>query len=107
MIKQFFNKIFGFFSTDLAMDLGTANTLVYITEKGIVLNEPSVVAVNVNDHTVEAVGLEAKKMFGRTHAKVSTIRPMKDGVIADFVVTNKMIQYFIKKILHKYRFFKP
>ena len=107
MIKQFFNKIFGFFSTDLAMDLGTANTLVYITEKGIVLNEPSVVAVNVADHTVEAVGLEAKKMFGRTHAKVSTIRPMKDGVIADFVVTNQMIQYFIKKILHKYRFFKP
>jgi rod shape-determining protein MreB len=107
MIKQFFNKIFGFFSTDLAMDLGTANTLVYITEKGIVLNEPSVVAVNVADHTVEAVGLEAKKMFGRTHSKVSTIRPMKDGVIADFVVTNKMIQYFIKKILHKYRFFKP
>jgi rod shape-determining protein MreB and related proteins len=107
MIKQFLNKIFSFFSTDLAMDLGTANTLVYITEKGIVLNEPSVVAVNVNDHTVEAVGLEAKKMFGRTHAKVTTIRPMKDGVIADFVVTNKMIQYFIKKILHKYRFFKP
>ena len=107
MIKQFFNKIFSFFSTDLAMDLGTANTLVYITEKGIVLNEPSVVAVNVNDHTVEAVGLEAKKMFGRTHAKVSTIRPMKDGVIADFVVTNQMIQYFIKKILHKYHFFKP
>ena len=107
MIKQFFNKIFSFFSTDLAMDLGTANTLVYITEKGIVLNEPSVVAVNVTDHTVEAVGLEAKKMFGRTHAKVSTIRPMKDGVIADFVVTNQMIQYFIKKILHKYHFFKP
>ncbi|MDC1121729.1 rod shape-determining protein [Nitrospinaceae bacterium] len=107
MIKQFFNKIFSFFSTDLAMDLGTANTLVYITEKGIVLNEPSVVAVNVTDHTVEAVGLEAKKMFGRTHAKVSTIRPMKDGVIADFVVTNQMIQYFIKKILHKYNFFKP
>ena len=107
MIKQFFNKIFGFFSTDLAMDLGTANTLVYITEKGIVLNEPSVVAVNVTDHTIEAVGLEAKKMFGRTHAKVSTIRPMKDGVIADFIVTNQMIQYFIKKILHKYHFFKP
>jgi rod shape-determining protein MreB len=107
MIKQFFNKIFSFFSTDLAMDLGTANTLVYITEKGIVLNEPSVVAVNVVDNSVEAVGLEAKKMFGRTHAKVSTIRPMKDGVIADFDVTNKMIQYFIKKILNKHRFFKP
>ncbi len=107
MIKQFFNKIFGFFSTDLAMDLGTANTLVYITEKGIVLNEPSVVAINVADRTVEAVGLEAKKMFGRTHSRINTIRPMKDGVIADFDVTNKMIQYFIKKILHRYRFFKP
>jgi rod shape-determining protein MreB len=107
MIKQLFNKIRGFFSTDLAMDLGTANTLVYITEKGIVLNEPSVVAINVSDHKVEAVGTEAKKMFGRTHSKVNTIRPMKDGVIADFDVTNKMIQYFIKKVLNKYRFFKP
>ena len=107
MIKRFFNKIFGFFSTDLAMDLGTANTLAYITEKGIVLNEPSVVAINIDDKTVEAVGSEAKRMFGRTHARVDTIRPMKDGVIADFDMTNKMIQYFIKKILHKYRFFKP
>ncbi len=106
MIKLF-NKIFGYFSVDLAMDLGTANTLAYITEKGIVLNEPSVVAVNVDNQTVESVGLEAKKMFGRTHARVETIRPMKDGVIADFDVTNKMIQYFIKKILNKYRFFKP
>ena len=107
MIKQFFNKIFGFFSTDLAMDLGTANTLIYITEKGIVLNEPSVVAINITDQSVEAMGSEAKKMFGRTHAKVNTIRPMKDGVIADFNVTNKMIQHFIKKVLQKYRFFKP
>ena len=106
MIKLF-NKIFGYFSVDLAMDLGTANTLAYITEKGIVLNEPSVVAVNVDNQTVESVGLEAKKMFGRTHARVETIRPMNDGVIADFDVTNKMIQYFIKKILNKYRFFKP
>ena len=107
MIKRFFNKIFSFFSTDLAMDLGTANTLAYITEKGIVLNEPSVVAINIDDKTIEAVGSEAKRMFGRTHARVDTIRPMKDGVIADFDMTNKMIQYFIKKILHKYRFFKP
>ena len=107
MIKRLFNKIFSFFSTDLAMDLGTANTLAYITEKGIVLNEPSVVAINIDDNTVEAVGSEAKRMFGRTHARVDTIRPMKDGVIADFDMTNKMIQYFIKKILHKYRFFKP
>ena len=95
MIKQLFNKLFGYFSIDLAMDLGTANTLAHITEKGIVLNEPSVVAVNVDDNAVEAVGLEAKRMFGRTHARAHTIRPMKDGVIADFDVTNKMIQYFI------------
>jgi rod shape-determining protein MreB len=107
MIKQFFNNIIGYFSTDLAMDLGTANTLIYITEKGIVLNEPSVVAINITDQSVEAMGSEAKKMFGRTHAKVDTIRPMKDGVIADFNVTNKMIQHFIKKVLQKYRFFKP
>lgn len=107
MIKNLFNSIFSWFSTDLAMDLGTANTLVYITEKGIVLNEPSVVAINVDDNSVEAVGLEAKKMFGRTHSRVNTIRPMKDGVIADFDVTNQMIQYFIKKVLTQYRFFKP
>ena len=69
MIKRFFNKIFGFFSTDLAMDLGTANTLAYITDKGIVLNEPSVVAINIDDNAVEAVGSEAKRMFGRTHAR--------------------------------------
>ena len=107
MIKSLFNKLFGYFSIDLAMDLGTANTLAHITEKGIVLNEPSVVAVNADDNSVEAVGLEAKGMFGRTHARINTIRPMKDGVIADFDVTNKMIQYFIKKILNKYRFFGP
>ena len=107
MIKNLFNSIFSWFFTDLAMDLGTVNTLVYITEKGIVLNEPSVVAINVDDNSVEAVGLEAKKMFGRTHSQVNTIRPMKDGVIADFDVTNQMIQYFIKKVLTQYRFFKP
>ena len=99
--------MFSWFSTDLAMDLGTANTLIYITEKGIVLNEPSVVAINVNENVVEAVGLEAKKMYGRTHSQVNTIRPMKSGVIADFDVTNQMIQYFIKKVLNQYRFLKP
>ena len=107
MIKNLFNSIFSWFFTDLAMDLGTTNTLVYITEKGIVLHEPSVVAVNADDNSVEAVGLEAKKMFGRTHSQVHTIRPMKDGVIADFDVTNQMIQYFIKKVLNQYRFLKP
>jgi len=107
MIRKLFNNIFSLFSTDIAMDLGTANTLVYITEKGIVLNEPSVVAVNVDDNTIEAVGIEAKKMFGRTHARVNTVRPMKDGVIADFDITNRMIQHFIKKVLSQHRFFKP
>jgi len=99
--------MFSWFSTDLAMDLGTANTLIYITEKGIVLNEPSVVAINVDENAIEAVGIEAKKMYGRTHSQVNTIRPMKSGVIADFDVTNQMIQYFIKKVLNQYRFLKP
>ncbi|SVB37575.1 uncharacterized protein METZ01_LOCUS190429, partial [marine metagenome] len=99
--------MFSWFSTDLAMDLGTANTLIYITEKGIVLNEPSVVAINVDENAVEAVGDEAKKMYGRTHSQINTIRPMKSGVIADFDVTNQMIQYFIKKVLNQYRFLKP
>ena len=99
--------MFSWFSTDLAMDLGTANTLIYIPEKGIVLNEPSVVAINVDENVVEAVGIEAKKMYGRTHSRVNTIRPMKSGVIADFDVTNQMIQYFIKKVLNQYRFLKP
>ena len=99
--------MFSWFSTDLAMDLGTANTLIYIAEKGIVLNEPSVVAINVDENVVEAVGMEAKKMYGRTHSRVNTIRPMKSGVIADFDVTNQMIQYFIKKVLNQYRFLKP
>ena len=99
--------MFSWFSTDLAMDLGTANTLIYIVEKGIVLNEPSVVAINVDENVVEAVGIEAKKMYGRTHSRVNTIRPMKSGVIADFDVTNQMIQYFIKKVLNQYRFLKP
>ena len=107
MIKNLFNSIFSWFFTDLAMDLGTANTLIYIAEKGIVLNEPSVVAINVDENVVEAVGIEAKKMYGRTHSQVNTIRPMKDGVIADFDVTNQMIQYFIKKVLNQYRFLKP
>ena len=107
MLKKLINNFFSLFSTDVAMDLGTANTLIYITEKGIVLNEPSIVAVNGDDSSIEAVGIEAKKMYGRTHARVSTIRPMKDGVIADFNITNRMIQYFIKKVLSQHRFFKP
>ena len=102
-----FEKLIGNFSTDIAMDLGTANTLVYIKDEGVVLNEPSVVAVSDNGEKVEAVGLEAKQMFGRTPGELQTIRPMKDGVIADFNVTNRMITYFIKKVIKKNWFIKP
>lgn len=104
---NFFKGLFGWMSTDLAMDLGTANTLIYVKGKGIVLNEPSVVAVSTNGAGIEAIGKEAKKMYGRTHSKVETIRPMKDGVIADFDITNKMIDSFIKKVLKQYKFVKP
>jgi len=102
-----FDKLIGRFSTDIAMDLGTANTLIHIKGEGIVLNEPSVVAISSGEEKVEAVGLEAKQMFGRTPAGLQTIRPMKDGVIADFNVTNRMITYFIKKIPKKNWFIKP
>ena len=102
-----FENLIGNFSTDIAMDLGTANTLVYIKDEGVVLNEPSIVAVSENGEKVEAVGNEAKQMFGRTPGNLQTIRPMKDGVIADFNVTNRMITYFIKKVLKKNWFIKP
>jgi rod shape-determining protein MreB len=102
-----FENLIGNFSTDIAMDLGTANTLVYIKDEGVVLNEPSIVAVSDNGEKVEAVGNEAKQMFGRTPGNLQTIRPMKDGVIADFNVTNRMITYFIKKVIKKNWFIKP
>ncbi len=107
MVKRYLNNLLGHFSSDLAMDLGTANTLIYIKEKGIVLNEPSVVTVSHDGNGVEAVGLDAKRMYGRTHAQLNAIRPMKDGVIADFDSTHRMITHFIKKILKKYWFIKP
>ena len=95
-----FNKLKGIFSTDMAVDLGTANTLVYVKNKGIVLNEPSVVAIinNGGKPEVLAVGNEAKLMLGRTPSHISAIRPLKDGVIADFEVAQEMIRYFIKKV---------
>ena len=86
-----------YFSNDLAIDLGTANTLVYARNKGIVVREPSVVVVNQLTNRIEAVGAEAKEMLGRTPGNIESIRPMKDGVIADFEVTEKMLEYFIKK----------
>src|SRR5258708_19659381 len=95
------------FSNDLAIDLGTANTLVYAKNKGIVVREPSIVAVNKINNNVEAVGKEAKEMLGRTPGNIVAIRPMKDGVIADFEVTEKMISYFIKKAHGPKHFAKP
>ena len=85
------------FSSDLAIDLGTANTCVYARGKGIVVNEPSIVAINKLTNRIEAVGIEAKEMLGRTPGNIESIRPMKDGVIADFEVTERMLEYFIKK----------
>jgi rod shape-determining protein MreB len=100
----FIDKLFGMFSKDMAIDLGTANTLVYVKGEGVVLNEPSVVAtIEVNGRTqVLAVGNEAKQMLGRTPGKIEAIRPMKDGVIADFEVAEQMIKHFIQKV-HKGR----
>ncbi|MBV2134468.1 rod shape-determining protein MreB [Pseudomonas sp. MAP12] len=102
-------KLRGMFSSDLSIDLGTANTLIYVRERGIVLNEPSVVAIRTsanNQKSVVAVGTEAKRMLGRTPGNISAIRPMKDGVIADFSVCEKMLQYFINKV-HESSFLQP
>ena len=90
-------SLFSMFSSDLAIDLGTANTLVFAKGKGIVVNEPSIVAINKNTGEVEAVGKEAKEMLGRTPGNIVAIKPMKDGVIADFKVTERMLNYFIQK----------
>src|ERR671938_1800692 len=90
-------SLLSMFSNDLAIDLGTANTLVYAKNKGIVVREPSIVAVNKINNNVEAVGKEAKDMLGRTPGNIVAIRPMKDGVIADFKVTERMLNYFIQK----------
>ncbi|WP_298212260.1 rod shape-determining protein [Ferrimicrobium sp.] len=88
----------GLFGKDIAVDLGTANTLVYVRGKGIVLNEPSVVAINIKDGRPLAVGAEAKRMIGRTPSNIQAIRPLKDGVIADFEICEKMLRYFIHKV---------
>src|SRR5271167_4704345 len=87
-----------FLGRDMAVDLGTANTLVYVRGRGIVLNEPSVVALNTNNGQIVAVGVEAKRMIGRTPGNIVAVRPLKDGVIADFDVTERMLRYFIQKI---------
>ena len=103
-----FKRIRGLFSNDLSIDLGTANTLIYVREGGIILDEPSVVAIRQhnNQKSVAAVGVDAKRMLGRTPGNITAIRPLKDGVIADFQVTEKMLQHFIKKV-HKNSFIRP
>ena len=109
-MNLFLDGILGIFSNDLAIDLGTANTLVYVKGKGIVLSEPSVVAVSTGNrykNRVLAVGLEAKNMLGKTPGNISAIRPMRDGVIADFEVTEAMLRHFIHKVHNRRTFVRP
>jgi rod shape-determining protein MreB and related proteins len=96
-----------FLGRDMAVDLGTANTLVYVRGRGIVLNEPSVVALNTNNGQIVAVGVEAKRMIGRTPGNIVAVRPLKDGVIADFDVTERMLRYFIQKVHRRTHLAKP
>ena len=104
---MFINSIMGWFSNDMAIDLGTANTLVYVKGKGIVCNEPSVVAISSKTGKVLAVGSEAKRMLGRTPGNITTIRPIKDGVIADFDYTGAMLKYFIQRVHNRKSFMRP
>lgn len=109
---MFFKRLLGLFSNDLAIDLGTANTLIYVRDRGIILNEPSVVAIRHMAHgggnkTVLAVGADAKLMLGRTPGSIQAIRPMKDGVIADFTITEVMLKYFIRKVQENRFFSSP
>ena len=103
MTEPWYSSIVG---RDMAVDLGTANTLVYVRGRGIVLNEPSVVAINAKDGRPVAVGAEAKRMIGRTPGHIQAIRPLKDGVIADFDICEKMLRYFIQRV-HQRRWAKP
>src|ERR671910_636600 len=102
----FFSYLTGFGGRDMAVDLGTANTLVYVRGRGIVLSEPSVVAIDSRSQEVHAVGIEAKRMLGRTPGTIQAIRPLKDGVIADFDVTEQMLRHFIQKV-HQNRWAHP
>ena len=104
---MFLQRFFRFFSKDIAMDLGTANTLLYTRTHGIVINETSVVAIDVQKNAVLAVGAGAKEFLGRTPQRIRAIRPMKDGVIADFDVTREMIAYFVRKAIDGLRLIKP
>lgn len=102
-VKAFFNQILDTVSTDIGIDLGTANTLVYVKGRGIVLNEPTIVAINKKTGQLVAVGKEAKNMFGRTPAHIEVVRPLVDGVISDFEVTEEMLAYLISKVRNEMR----
>ena len=101
------NRVLGIFSNDLAIDLGTANTLVYAKGRGIISSEPSVVAVDTEKHRVRAVGKEAKSMLGRTPGSIQAVRPLRDGVIADFEIAEAMLRYFIQKAHNRSTFLRP
>jgi|SRR3989304_2909109 rod shape-determining protein MreB len=101
------HNILGWFSNDLAIDLGTANTLVYVKGKGIICNEPSVVVIRKDNKKIVAVGTEAKKMLGKTPSDIIAIKPLKDGVIADFDAAEEMLKYFIKKVHNRRSFVSP
>jgi rod shape-determining protein MreB len=107
IVKNIFNYVFGLFSNDMGIDLGTASTLVYVKGEGVVLCEPSVVAIERGTSHVLAVGEEAKRMLGRTPGNIIAIRPMKDGVIADFEITEAMLRHFIKKVHHRFVLARP
>jgi len=106
-LRSVFRLLPGLFSHDMGIDLGTANTLVYVKGQGIVLSEPSVVAINKDVNEVRAVGNEAKSMIGRTPGNIVAIRPMKDGVIADFDITEAMLRYFMEKVHNRRRLVTP
>ncbi len=101
------NHVLGMFSSDMGIDLGTATTLVFVKGRGIVLNEPSVVAIQKGTNNVLAVGEEAKNMLGRTPGSIVAIRPLKDGVIADFEITESMLRYFITKVHNRKALVRP
>ncbi|MCJ8332508.1 MAG: rod shape-determining protein, partial [Lentisphaeria bacterium] len=106
-MKSVLSKFRHMFSNDIGIDLGTANTLVYVRGQGVVLNEPSVVAIHQDTGKVRAVGLEAKRMLGRTPGNIKAIRPMKEGVIADFDITEAMLRYFIQKVRKRTEILRP
>ena len=101
-LKEEFRRVANIFSEDVGVDLGTANTLVYVKNKGVVLKEPSVIALNSKTKKIYAVGQEAKDMIGKTPRNLNAIKPLQDGVIADYEVTEKMLQFFLNKTKKKH-----